>query len=206
MTPVGLGAIRMTKNRRKRPVPRVTVLKEEQLNPTQRALLDAMRSGPRGKALPIRGPFAAFLHAPAFGDLAQRLGAHCRYRTTVPPRLSEFAILCTARQWRAQFEWYAHEPMALKAGVSAKTVRDLKAGRLPKSAPKDERAIYDFVQELYKTRRVSDRTYRRVRAVLSDESMVELVGILGYYTLISMTLNVFQMLPPPEDELPFLEP
>lgn len=206
MTPVGLGAIRMAKNRRKRPVPRVTVLKEEQLNPTQRALLDAMRSGPRGKALPIRGPFAAFLHAPAFGDLAQRLGAHCRYRTTVPPRLSEFAILCTARQWRAQFEWYAHEPMALKAGVSAKTVRDLKAGRLPKSAPKDERAIYDFVQELYKTRRVSDRTYKRVRAVLSDESMVELVGILGYYTLISMTLNVFQMLPPPEDELPFPEP
>jgi 4-carboxymuconolactone decarboxylase len=196
----------MAKNRRKRPVPRVTVLKEEQLNPTQRALLDAMRSGPRGKALPIRGPFAAFLHAPAFGDLAQRLGAHCRYRTTVPPRLSEFAILCTARQWRAQFEWYAHEPMALKAGVSAKTVRDLKAGRLPKSAPKDERAIYDFVQELYKTRRVSDRTYKRVRAVLSDESMVELVGILGYYTLISMTLNVFQMLPPPEDELPFPEP
>ena len=168
--------------------------------------MDAMRSGPRGKSLPIRGPFAAFLHAPAFGDLAQRLGAHCRYKTTVPPRLSEFAILCTARLWRAQFEWYAHEPMAIKAGVSAKTVRDLKAGRLPKSAPKDERAIYDFVQELYKTRRVSERTYKRVRAFLKDEAMVELVGVLGYYTLISMTLNVFQMLPPPEDELAFPEP
>ena len=83
----------MAKKTKKRPSPRVAILKEEQLNPTQRALLDAMRSGPRGKALPIRGPFAAFLHAPAFGDLAQRLGAHCRYRTTVPPRLSEFAIL-----------------------------------------------------------------------------------------------------------------
>jgi 4-carboxymuconolactone decarboxylase len=196
----------MAKKTKKRPAPRVAVLKEEQLNPTQRALLDAMRSGPRGKALPIRGPFAAFLHAPAFGDLAQRLGAHCRYRTTVPPRLSEFAILCTARQWRAQFEWYAHEPMALKAGVSTKTIRDLKAGRLPKSAPKDERAIYDFVQELYKTRRVSERTYKKVRTFLSDESLVELVGILGYYTLISMTLNVFQMLPSPEDDLPFPEP
>ena len=196
----------MAKKTKKRPSPRVAILKEEQLNPTQRALLDAMRSGPRGKALPIRGPFAAFLHAPAFGDLAQRLGAHCRYRTTVPPRLSEFAILCTARLWRAQFEWYAHEPMALKAGVSAKTVRDLKAGRVPKSAPKDERAIYEFVQELYKTRRVSDRTYKKVRAFLSDESMVELVGVLGYYSLISMTLNVFQMLPPLEDELAFPEP
>jgi 4-carboxymuconolactone decarboxylase len=196
----------MAKKSKQRPAPRVAVLKEEQLNPTQRALLDAMRSGPRGKALPIRGPFAAFLHAPAFGDLAQRLGAHCRYRTTLPPRLSEFAILCTARLWRAQFEWYAHEPMALKAGVSPKTVRDLKAGRVPKAAPKDERAIYDFIQELYKTRRVSDRTYKRVRAVLSDESTVELVGVLGYYVLISMTLNVFRMLPPPEAELAFPEP
>jgi 4-carboxymuconolactone decarboxylase len=192
--------------KKKRLAPRLAVLTEEQLHPPQRALLDALRSGPRGQTLAIRGPFAAFLHAPAFGDLAQRLGAHCRYRTTVPPRLSEFAILCTARQWRAQFEWYAHEPMAHKAGVLAKTVRDLKAGRVPKSAPKDERALYDFIQELYRTRRVSDRTYKKVSAFLNDEAIVELVGVLGYYTLISMTLNVFQMLPPPEAELAFAEP
>jgi 4-carboxymuconolactone decarboxylase len=89
--------------------------------------------------------------------------------------------------------------------VSAKTVRDLKAGRVPKSAPKDERAIYEFVQELYKARRISDRTYKKVRSFLSDESMVELVGVLGYYSLISMTLNVFQMLPPLEDGLAFPE-
>jgi 4-carboxymuconolactone decarboxylase len=195
----------MPKTTKKRPQPRVPVLTDEQLNPTQRALLEAMRSGPRGQSLAIRGPFAAFLHAPVFGDLAQRLGAHCRYRTTLPPRLSETAILCTARMWRAQFEWYAHEPMALKAGVSERTVRDIKAGRAPKTAPKDERAIYDFVQELYKTRRVSDRTYKRVRAVLNDEAMVELVGVLGYYTLISMTLNVFQMLPPDNEALAFAE-
>jgi 4-carboxymuconolactone decarboxylase len=196
----------MAKKTKKRPSPRVAILREEQLNPTQRALMDAMRSGPRGKSLPIRGPFAAFLHAPAFGDLAQRLGAYCRYKTTLSPRLSEFAILCTARLWRAQFEWYAHESIALKAGVSAKTVRDLKAGRAPKSAPKDERAIYDFIQELYKTRRVSDRTYKRVRTFLKDEAMVELVGVLGYYSLVAMTLNIFQMLPPPEDDLAFAEP
>ena len=196
----------MAKKIKKRPAPRLAVLNDEQLNPTQRALIEAMRSGPRGQSLTIRGPFAAFLHAPVFGDLAQRLGAHCRYKTTISPRLSEFAILCTARLWRAQFEWYAHEPMALKAGVSPKTVRDLKAGRVPKSAAKDERAIYDFIQELYKTRRVSDRTYKRVRSFFSDEAMVELVGVLGYYVLISMTLNVFQLLPPDEDELAFAEP
>jgi 4-carboxymuconolactone decarboxylase len=196
----------MAQKTKKRPQPRVKILTDEQLNPTQRALMDAMRSGARGRSLTIRGPFAAFLHAPKFGDLAQRLGEHCRYKTTVPPRLSELAILCTGRLWRAQFEWYAHEPMALKAGVSARTIRDLKAGRAPKSAPKDERAIYDFVQELYKTRRVSDRTYKRVRAFLSDEAMVELIGLLGYYTLVSMTLNVFHMLPPDDEALPFQEP
>ncbi len=189
----------------KRPAPRLHVLNDEQMNPTQRALVEALRSGPRGKSIEIRGPFAAFLHAPAFGDLAQRLGAHCRYKTAVPPRLSEFAILCTARLWRAQYEWYAHEPMAAKAGVSAQTIRDLKAGRVPKKAQKDERAIYDFVQELYKKRRVSDAVYKRVRAFLNDGAIVELVGILGYYALISMTLNVFRMLPPPDAELAFAE-
>lgn len=190
----------------KRPAPRLAILKDEQLNPTQRALVDALRAGPRGKSIEIRGPFAAFLHAPAFGDLAQRLGAHCRYKTAVPPRLSEFAILCTARLWRAQYEWFAHEPMALKAGVSPQTVRDLKAGRVPKKAPKDERAIYAFVQELYQTRRVSDATYKKVHGFLDDAAMVELVGILGYYSLISMTLNVFRMLPPADTELAFTEP
>ena len=189
----------------KRPAPRLQILDDKQMNAQQRALVAAMRAGPRGK-IEVRGPFAAFIHAPVFGNLAQSLGAHCRYNTAVPPRLSEFAILCTARLWRAQYEWYAHEPMALKAGVAAQTVRDLKAGRAPKKAKKDERAIYDFVQELYKARRVSDATYKKLRAFLDDSSIVELVGILGYYALISMTLNVFRMLPPTEAELAFAEP
>jgi 4-carboxymuconolactone decarboxylase len=200
-----LGIFHMARKTRTRPGPRLPVLTDEQLNPPQRALMEAMRSGPRGQALTIRGPFAAFLHAPAFGDLAQRLGAHCRYKTTLPPRLSEFAILCTARMWRAQFEWHAHEPMALKAGVLPRTMRDLKAGRMPKGAPKDERALYEFIRELYRTRRVSDRTYKKVGAFLNNEAMVELVGILGYYTLIAMTLNVFRMLPPPDAKLAFPE-
>ena len=117
------------------------------------------------------------MHAPDFGHLAQALGGHCRYKTSLSPRLSEFAILCTARLWRAQYEWYAHAPIAEKAGVTLRTIEDLRLGRPPKSASKDERAIYDFVQELYKTRRVSDRTYKRVHALLDDQATVELVGI-----------------------------
>jgi len=190
----------------KRPAPRLPILNEAQMNDAQRALMEAIRATPRGKSVNPRGPFAVWLHAPAFGQLAQALGAHCRYKTALPPRLSEFAILCTARLWRAQYEWFAHAPMAEKAGVNPKTIQDLRAGREPKSAPKDERAIYAFVQELYKTKRASERAYKRVRAFLGDAATVELVGILGYYVMISMTLNVFRMMPPAEAALPFAEP
>ncbi len=190
---------------KKMPPPRVRILEEKGLTAAQRALLDSIRSGPRGSSTTIRGPFAVFLHAPAFGELAQQLGGYCRFKTGVPPRLSEFAILVTARLWRAQYEWFAHVPQAERAGVKAQTIRDLHKGRLPKAAPKDERAIYDFIQELYKTRRVSDKTFARVHALLGDAATVELVGILGYYVLISMILNVFRMSPPGDEPLPFAE-
>jgi 4-carboxymuconolactone decarboxylase len=189
----------------KRPSPRLALLDEAKMNPAQRALLAALRASPRGQSITPRGPFAVWMHAPELGELAQRLGAHCRYNKAVPPRLSEFAILCTARVWRAQYEWYAHAPIAARAGVKPKTIADIRAGREPKSAPKDERAIYAFVQELYKTRRVSDRTYRRVHALLGDSAMVELVAILGYYAFVAMTLDVFRMMPPAAAELGFAE-
>src|SRR5947209_18739112 len=120
----------------KMPQPRVLILAEDALDPEQRALLDSIRSGPRGGSTTIRGPFAVFLHAPAFGELAQKLGGHCRYRTAVEPRLSEFAILVTAKFWRAQYEWFAHVPQAERAGVKPETIKAIKAGRVPKSAPK----------------------------------------------------------------------
>jgi 4-carboxymuconolactone decarboxylase len=189
----------------KMPPSRVAVLAEDRLSPIQRALLDSIRSGPRGAGTTIRGPFAVFLHAPAFGELAQQLGGYCRFKTAVPPRLSEFAILATAKLWQAQYEWFAHVPMAERAGVSKETIRDLYRGRMPTSAPKDERAIYDFIQELYKTRRVSDKNFKRVNAILGDAATIELVGILGYYVLISMILNVFRMSPPEGEPLPFPE-
>src|SRR5215470_19892173 len=189
----------------KMPPARIPAMTEDTLTPVQRTLLDSIRSGPRGAGTTIRGPFAVFLHAPAFGELAQQLGGYCRFKTAVPPRLSEFAILCTAKFWRAQYEWFAHVPQAERAGVKTETIRDLHQGRAPKSAPKDERAIYDFVQELYKTRRVSDKTFKRVNAILGEAATVEFVGILGYYVLISMILNVFRMSPPAGEPLPFEE-
>jgi 4-carboxymuconolactone decarboxylase len=190
---------------KKMPPPRLPILSEDTLSSDQRALLESIRSGPRGAGTGIRGPFAMFLHAPAFGELTQQLGGYCRFKTGVPARLSEFAVLVTAKLWRAQYEWYAHVPQAERAGVAKETIRDLHRGRVPKSASKDERAIYDFIQELYKTRRVSDRNFKRVHSVLGDAATVELVGILGYYVLISMILNVFRMSPPAGEPLPFSE-
>jgi 4-carboxymuconolactone decarboxylase len=181
---------------------RLPALSEETLDGEQRALLESMRSGPRGGRVQLRGPFGVYMLAPKYGELTQQLGAHVRFNTAVEPRLSEFAILCTARIWRAQYEWHAHAPIAEKAGVKPETIRDLKAGRPPKKAAKDERAIYDFVQELHKRRRVSDRNYKRVQAVLGDRGIVELVGILGYYTGVSMILNVFNV-PLPDDTEPY---
>jgi 4-carboxymuconolactone decarboxylase len=189
----------------KRPTPRLDIPAEEALTPAQRTLRDAIASGPRG-GFKFSGPFAIWLHAPELGQLAQALGAHCRYKTSLSPRLSEFAILATARTWRAQYEWQAHAPMAEKAGVSAKTIRDLKAGRYPRQAAADERAIYDFITELYRKRRVSDRNYQRVLKLFGTTGTIELVGILGYYALISMNLNVFRASTDPDKPLPFAEP
>ena len=190
----------------KRPAPRLALIDEQRMTDAQRTLMQAIRSGPRGASITPRGPFAVWLHAPEFGQLAQALGGHCRYQTALPPRLSEFAILCTARLWRAQYEWFAHAPIAEKNGVKPKTIQALRTGRVPKSAAKDERALYDFIRELYKTKRVSDRSYKRVHALLGDAAMVEFVGILGYYVMIAMTLNVFRMMPPPDAELAWAEP
>jgi 4-carboxymuconolactone decarboxylase len=185
---------------------RLPAMTEETLDAEQRVLLESMRAGPRGGRVQLKGPFGVYMLAPKYGELTQQLGAHVRFNTAVEPRLSEFAILCTARMWRAQYEWHAHAPIAEKAGVKAQTIRDLKAGRTPKKAAKDERAIYDFVQDLYKRRRVSDRNYKRVQAVLGDRGAVELVGILGYYTGVSMILNVFNVALPDGTEPYFPEP
>jgi 4-carboxymuconolactone decarboxylase len=187
------------------PPPRLPAISAEKLTPAQQALIDSIRSGPRGATTQIRGPFAVFLHSPDYGQLAQQLGGHCRHNTRVPPRLSEFAILVTAKLWRAQYEWFAHTAHAERAGVTPSTIRALHAGRVPKSAPRDELAVYAFIKELYREKRVGDKTYARLHAILGDEGMVEFVGILGYYVLIAMSLNVFRMPLPEGQPLPFRE-
>jgi 4-carboxymuconolactone decarboxylase len=184
---------------------RLPAIADDKLTAEQRSLMSAIASGPRG-TFKMGGPFFCYLHSPAFGELAQKLGAYCRFGTSIAPRLTEFAILTTAQLWKAQYEWAAHEPQALKAGVKPATIQALRAGREPTSAPKDERAIYAFIKQLYATRRAGDRAYKAAHATLGDAGMVELVGLLGYYAMVAMTLNVFRMPVAEGTPLPFKEP
>jgi len=185
--------------------PRLPELSEATFTAEQRALADSIKSGPRGQ-FKLSGPFAIYLHSPSYGELAQKLGGHLRFKTSIAPRLSEFAILCTGAIWKAQYEWAAHAVLGEKAGVKPETIRALQAGRPPKSAPKDEMAIYAFVKELYAKKRVSAPTFNRVKKILGDAGTVELVGTLGYYAMVSMLLNTFKA-PLPEGVKPgFPEP
>jgi 4-carboxymuconolactone decarboxylase len=170
--------------------------------PEQKAVLDEILSGPRGN---LNGPFLGWIHSPELAQQAQRLGAFCRYRTGLPLRLSELAILVTAARWQAQAEWYIHYPIALEAGVAQVDAEAIRLGRQPSFANSDDALIYAFASELYDTKRVSDATYAAAVTRFGHEVTINLVGLLGYYALVAMTLNVFGMRAQGQETLPFAE-
>ena len=185
---------------------RLPSLDENELTPAQRALLNSLRSGPRGGAVSLGGPFGCYMHAPEVGEAIQQLAAYCRFKTRLPKRLSEFAILVIGRLWKSQYEFHVHAGEAERAGVKPETIGALKAGRAPAKAPRDERALYDFIIELHHKRRVSNSNYARVQKLLGDGGMVELLAIMGSYTLTCMVLNTFRVPLPEGATPPFAEP
>ncbi|HLN08775.1 MAG TPA: carboxymuconolactone decarboxylase family protein [Xanthobacteraceae bacterium] len=173
---------------------RVPDLDPATLSPEQRKVYEAILSGPRGRVV---GPLRVWLQSAELADRAQALGAFCRFGTGLPARLSELAILVTGAHWQAGFEWHAHAPIGLSAGLDAAAIEAIRVGKTPSFTKSDEAAVYGFAKELLDTRRVSDASYRRAVAELGQKSVIELVGILGYYGLISMTINAFEV-PLPE--------
>lgn len=155
-----------------------------------------------GRRRRMPAPLAAWLESPLLADRAQKLGEFVRYETSLPPRLSELAILVVARHWTAQFEWIAHKAEALKAGLDAGIIEDIANRQTPRFENPDERLVYEFSVSLNQKHEVSDELYQRVVVVIGLRGVVELVGILGYYTLISMTLNTFEI--EPEGQAPEL--
>ena len=170
--------------------PRFPQLKPQAMTAEQRQVADAIASGPRGG---LRGPFQAWLRSPELADRLQRVGEYLRFSSNVPPRLNELAILITARAWDAQFEWWAHRRLALEAGLDAAIADDIAAGRRPARLADDEAAIYDFCIELRTTRRVSDVTLERALDLLGEAGVIDLIGVSGYYDVVSMTLNVAEV-------------
>jgi len=178
--------------------PRLPPLSRDAMSEAARAAYDAIAAGPRGR---VQGPLAVWLYSPELANRAQALGAFCRYGTSLPKRLSELAILTTAVHWQAGFEWYAHAKLGLEAGLDPALVETLRTGGTPAFVHDDEAAVHAFARELMQTKGVSDATYGRAEAALGREGVVELVGILGYYQLISMTIKAFRVgVPAPEQE------
>jgi 4-carboxymuconolactone decarboxylase len=170
--------------------------------PEQKSVLDEILSGPRGN---LNGPFLGWIHSPELAQQAQRLGTFCRYRTGLPLRLSELAILVTAAHWQAQAEWHIHYPIALQAGVSEADAEAIRESRRPSFTNADDALIHDFASELYDTKRVSDTTYTKAVERFGHRVVINLVGLLGYYALVAMTLNVFDMRAVGQESLPFAE-
>ena len=172
---------------------RLPVPAPAQMSAEQRKIHDRIASGPRGG---VRGPLARWLHRPELADKAQALGRYCRYETCLPPRLSELAILTTARIWDAAYEWQAHLQPAREAGLSEEVIVALGEDKTPAFHNPDEELVYSFTRELNLTKAVSDDLYARTVAGLGPDATVDLVGVLGYYSLISMTIKAFDVLPP----------
>jgi 4-carboxymuconolactone decarboxylase len=162
-------------------------LTAQELTPEQRQLVDNLLAGPRGG---LGGPFNVLLRSPELGDRVQKVGEYVRFKSSVPPRLNELAILITARAWSAQYEWYAHHQLALKAGLSESVADDLAAGKRPSGLKADEAAVYDFTKDLVDSHQVSDAHFKPVVDALGERGVVDLMGTIGYYHMMSILMNV----------------
>lgn len=151
------------------------------------------------------GPFEPLMHSPEMMSNARSMGDHLRYHSAIGNTLSEFTILLVAREWSQDYEWYVHAPFALKAGVKKDVVEAIREGRLPSNLSEDESMIYAFATEVLHNKQVSDVTYGKVEARFGKKGVVDLTGILGYYTLLGMEMNVARYaLPPDGKKLPRL--
>jgi 4-carboxymuconolactone decarboxylase len=190
---------------------RFPIMQPDQMNAEQKKLLDALLAGPRGggdaspeavQRILRGGPFNAWMRSPDLGNRLQNVGEYIRYKTSLPLRLNEFAILITAREWTSQYEWHAHHPLAIKAGLDPKIAEELAAGKRPSSMKDDETAVYEFCTQLHRNKKVDDAAYNHALALFGEQGVVDLIGVSGYYTAVSMTLNVAQVPVPEGKPLP----
>jgi len=177
----------------------------DQLTAEQRTLYEAIRSGPRSKLAnsgasapgPLGGPFNVWLRSPGIGDCIQRLGEEIRFRSSLPAKLNELAIIIAGRIWTSHYEWHAHCKLALEAGLDPSIAQDIAQNRRPGKMDDDETIVYDFSMELHKSHGVSDATYKRAVDRFGERGVMDIIAANGFYTLVSMCLNVDRTPLPP---------
>jgi 4-carboxymuconolactone decarboxylase len=158
----------------------------EEMTPEQKKMTDNILGGERGS---MHGPYNVMLRSPEMGDLAQKFGAHIRFYSSLSKKLNELAILMTARAWKSPFVWYIHRKFGIAAGLNTHTIDSLATGQRPEMDT-DETIVFEFCEELLSTRRVSDVTYAKTKEMFGERGIVDLIGVMGYYQLVSMLLNV----------------
>jgi len=167
---------------------RVPRIDPEKLNPQHKAIYDRI-AGVRDGA--VGGPFAIWMHTPRLAERADQFGNALRLEGRIDKRLFELIVLITARHWSAQYEWFAHEQAALRAGLAPATVEALRAGRAPEFAREDERTVFELVTELYQSRTLGQQTYERALGILGLEVLIEAITAAGFYTMAAMMINAF---------------
>jgi len=196
-----MALVAVTPASRAEDITRFAPLKAEELTPPQKAWADDIAVPPRNAKFG-NPPYRAYIRSP---DLAPRLSAlsdYLRWNTSLPPRLSELAILITAREWTAQYEWFAHYPLALKGGLDPKVADAIAAGKRPDAMKDDEAALYDLATALYRDRKVPGPVYKAALEKFGERGIMDIIGIIGYYDLVSMTLITMQAEPPNDSVKP----
>jgi 4-carboxymuconolactone decarboxylase len=166
---------------------RFSELRLDQLTPEQQTMATMLTTPPRNSQINT-GPFNAYARSPGLGILLLQVSDFVRFNSSLPPRLSEFAIMIAARQWSQPYEWRAHYPLAIKAGLDRQVLVDLGAGNPPQGMKDDETALYDYCTEMYRDRNVSDASFKAALAQFGERGIMDIIGIIGYYDLVSMAL------------------
>jgi 4-carboxymuconolactone decarboxylase len=170
-----------------RTVGRMPPIPRDRMSDAQRMAADELIAGPRKG---VTGPFIALLRSPELMSRLQKVGEFLRFQSSLPARVSEFGSLVVARQWTQQFEWFTHVPLALKEGTARETIDALREGRRPATMSEDEALVYDFVTELTLNKGVCDSSYRECIHCFGEQGVLDLIGLVGYFILVSMVLNV----------------
>ncbi|WP_158743124.1 carboxymuconolactone decarboxylase family protein [Acidisphaera sp. L21] len=162
-------------------------LAPDAMTPEQSRVAAAIMDGPRGS---IRGPFKALLRSPELADRVQKVGEYIRFQSCLPAHLNEMAIMLAGRKWKAQFEFYAHRELGLKAGLNPAIPAAIAVGQRPATMTADEAAVYEFSTELLGSGQVSDANFAAIAGLFGEAGVIDLIGAIGYYSLVSMVLNV----------------